>query len=424
MLRICIIKAEESQDLGKSLWEPLFGLADVSQVGPCSFSRWSRWGSEEAFWHDCEAYLSQAPIGAADYVIAECAEGFFWHAAARLTGRSVPFALVPHFNPIVGRDLLYFFLSSQVSSGADFVCAGSRCVARSVEGFGVRASTLFPLGIDLRRFQVAKEPRANTLKSLRLGEESAHVLYAGRLEPDKHIEELIVAVGNVEFSKSVKLIICFHHYDVAYMERCKDLARGLLDVHFVYSPTPVELVRYYQAADVFCTTALSVNETFGRAPLEAIACGTPTVTYAYNGFREHIPVNCGSLVSPISKDGRPNHNLEGIASALTSWLARPGEDMGERLGRSEQVRCYSHEAGNRELVSLMTKAPEPSKVGSRALVCGLEGYTAAARAHFGSWSGESLHAKLFSVFQGNPNARPGTKRTYSAFIQEWFQGFW
>jgi glycosyltransferase involved in cell wall biosynthesis len=43
----------------------------------------------------------------------------------------------------------------------------------------------------------------------------------------------------------------------------------------------------------------SINEPFGMAPLEAIACGTPVVAHRSGGLQEFIDDNCGRLISSL-----------------------------------------------------------------------------------------------------------------------------
>lgn len=57
---------------------------------------------------------------------------------------------------------------------------------------------------------------------------------------------------------------------------------------------PSELADYYSAADVFITPSL--QETFGKTTVEALACGTPAVGYQSTATTELIKEGCGKLV--------------------------------------------------------------------------------------------------------------------------------
>lgn len=56
-----------------------------------------------------------------------------------------------------------------------------------------------------------------------------------------------------------------------------------------------ELAEYYSAADVFVN--LTYEDTFPTTNIEALACGTPILTYETGGSPEIINENCGDVVS-------------------------------------------------------------------------------------------------------------------------------
>jgi glycosyltransferase involved in cell wall biosynthesis len=55
-----------------------------------------------------------------------------------------------------------------------------------------------------------------------------------------------------------------------------------------------ELVRIYSAADVFVNPTR--EDTFPTVNIEALACGTPVLTFATGGSSEILDENCGSVV--------------------------------------------------------------------------------------------------------------------------------
>ena len=62
-----------------------------------------------------------------------------------------------------------------------------------------------------------------------------------------------------------------------------------------------QLVQIYSEADVFVNA--SVEDNFPTVILEALACGTPVVTYDTGGCREEIDESCGVLVDKYDKGG-------------------------------------------------------------------------------------------------------------------------
>lgn len=58
--------------------------------------------------------------------------------------------------------------------------------------------------------------------------------------------------------------------------------------------SPAELAALYSAAEVFCNPTTADN--FPTTQLEALACGTPVVTYNTGGASEALPAACGTVV--------------------------------------------------------------------------------------------------------------------------------
>ena len=72
----------------------------------------------------------------------------------------------------------------------------------------------------------------------------------------------------------------------------KQLPSNIISIHRTYNQS--ELAEIYSAADVFvnCTR----QETFGLVNIEALACGTPIITFKSGGSPEAVDENCGSVV--------------------------------------------------------------------------------------------------------------------------------
>ena len=56
-----------------------------------------------------------------------------------------------------------------------------------------------------------------------------------------------------------------------------------------------DLIKIYSAADMYVN--LSVEETFGMTTVEALACGTPVITYNATAVPEPVNKNCGYVVA-------------------------------------------------------------------------------------------------------------------------------
>jgi len=82
----------------------------------------------------------------------------------------------------------------------------------------------------------------------------------------------------------------------------KQLPSNIISIHRTSNQR--ELAEIYTAADVFvnCTR----QETFGLVNIEALACGTPVITFKTGGSPEAIDDTCGSVVEKNDIDGLKN----------------------------------------------------------------------------------------------------------------------
>ena len=79
-------------------------------------------------------------------------------------------------------------------------------------------------------------------------------------------------------------------------------------VRLVVNPNREQLADLYSAADVFATASTSHYETFGRAPAEALACGTVAIAPRYDGFVDVLAQPGGRLVDVEFEDDLPRAN--------------------------------------------------------------------------------------------------------------------
>ncbi|MBI3542646.1 MAG: glycosyltransferase, partial [Deltaproteobacteria bacterium] len=91
----------------------------------------------------------------------------------------------------------------------------------------------------------------------------------------------------------------------------------------------------WQAADIFCSLADNVQETFGLTPLEAMAAGLPQVVSDWNGYRDTVRHGVDGFRVPafpaVERDptGAGDSFLAGFAYGLSRSLP-PHEAL--RLG--------------------------------------------------------------------------------------------
>lgn len=111
-----------------------------------------------------------------------------------------------------------------------------------------------------------------------------------------------------------------------------------------------ELAEYYSVADVFLN--LTYEDTFPTTNIEALACGTPVLTYRTGGSPEIIDEACGAVVE--------KGDLSGMAKAVEKWCADKktmeaclsrGQMFDKTEKYSEYVRLYGECIKNEDIVS-------------------------------------------------------------------------
>jgi len=102
-----------------------------------------------------------------------------------------------------------------------------------------------------------------------------------------------------------------------------------------------ELAALYSAADVFVNPTWQDN--FPTTNLEALACGTPVVTYNTGGSPEAVDEYTGEIV----KKG----DIEGLLKAIHSVLALPKEQM-DKMCRQRALNLYKKEDANGNYLKL------------------------------------------------------------------------
>ncbi len=166
---------------------------------------------------------------------------------------------------------------------------------------------IFPYPVDAAVFSPAPSPPLSSVADLPALQSSVAdlpaatrippvVLYTGRIHPEKGVHLLLEAFQQLKQKQLAVRLRVVGPWRVEeggggaeYLARLKRQAEGL-PVEFlepVYDRT--ELAAIYRAADVYCYPSLAEKgETFGVAPLEAMATGLPPVVSDLACFRDFI----------------------------------------------------------------------------------------------------------------------------------------
>ena len=114
----------------------------------------------------------------------------------------------------------------------------------------------------------------------------------------------------------------------------RQLPPGVISIHRM---TDAEsLAQIYSAADVFVNPTREDN--YPTVNLEAIACGTPVITFDTGGCRETVPDGCGIILGDCSTDELTNaiKKVESERQQFKSACIRARERLSDKL-RYEEV---------------------------------------------------------------------------------------
>lgn len=298
------------------------------------------------------------------HVVAEGPGAFLAAAVLRAAGYPGSVTVLPYVNPRRWRDVAAVIAYRHAAAPGDRVLVGSTPSAAVYASLGLDVVVAEPYGIDDGVFRLLAPGERPTPPRGRLGDGPV-LLYAGRAEADKDVATVLrVGLKAGVLFPGLTTVIATHVADEAFLAH----AQAALGERLVVVPAPdrSELADLYRLADVVLTASTSHFETFGRAPAEALACGTPVVAPRYDGFAEVLAQPGGVLVDVVTgPDGAPRADeaalLRGVFDVLTTPRPpRPeqvSERARERFGRSLTIHALDHLAAGPT-----AQAPAPGHV--------------------------------------------------------------
>lgn len=221
---------------------------------------------------------------------------------------------------------------------SDASVAASHFNAEQVrQRYGINPTVVYN-GVDLDLF--TPDPSGDSGVLARYGlrpssPESPALLYAGRLVRWKGVEYLLQALARLD--PSVRLWIAG---EGTYEQTLRDMAgqRDIADrVFFLGKLAQPDLAALYRQCAILVATSF-VNETFGMALCEAMACGAAVVASDFGGFREVVDDGVTGLLA------RPQDPAD-LGNKIQALLADPGlvQRMGA-AGREKVLNTFSWQA--------------------------------------------------------------------------------
>jgi glycosyltransferase involved in cell wall biosynthesis len=222
---------------------------------------------------------------------------------------------------------------SRIFDRADLVTAPTPFAAKLAEEKGVYGPIVpVSCGMDLSRFSPTNDGYA--FKTRYGVPERPVFMYVGRLDAEKHVDELIKALPLVRRSVDAQLVVVGDGHE---RENLVALARGQgVEGHVTFTGfvSDGELPGAYAATDVFCNAGTAELQSI--VTMEAMATGKPVV--AANARALPLLVHDG-------ENGRlfEPGDLEGLASRLAELLSDDGKRT--RMGRESLRIVARHDIG-------------------------------------------------------------------------------
>lgn len=153
---------------------------------------------------------------------------------------------------------------------------------------------LIPLGVHCDDLQPAGDARQAVRARLGIAPDDVAVLFLGRLSlhAKSHPQQMFAALERAEKGgRRVHLVLCGWFGGEAIESAFLDAAALLcpsVRLHVLDGRVSEHKRDAWALADIFTSLADNVQETFGLAPIEAMAAGLPCVVSDWNGYRDTV----------------------------------------------------------------------------------------------------------------------------------------
>lgn len=154
---------------------------------------------------------------------------------------------------------------------------------------------VIPLGIDTAQFAHRPEARAKWRAELGIGADDIAVMSMGRLSVSEklHPAPLMIALQQAAEATGKRIVLMMAGWfnDEAAETLHQNMATPFApDIDIVFPDGKDNDLRYeiWSAADIFGFPVDNIQETYGLAPVEAMAAGLPVVCSDWNGFRDTV----------------------------------------------------------------------------------------------------------------------------------------
>lgn len=233
---------------------------------------------------------------------------------------------------------------------------------------------VIPLGIHTADFVFSSEQKAAARAALDVSADTLVVLFMGRLSFHAKAHPLALyqalEIAAQKTGKKVVLLECGWHANEfiskAYAQAAS-LACPSVRVVTLDGRKPEDRQTAWASTDVFCSLSDNIQETFGIAPIEAMAAGIPVVVSDWDGYKDTVRDGIDGFRIPtlmpqagLGGDLALRHALGldtydmycGHACSLVAVDVLATAQAFERLFNSPQLRRQMGEAGRERAVGV------------------------------------------------------------------------
>ena len=155
---------------------------------------------------------------------------------------------------------------------------------------------VIPLGVHSEKFAVANDQDKKVSRdSFGIPKDSIVILYVGRLSFHAKANPFsmykAIERASMESGRNIVLLECGWFYNSHIEESFAEASSALcpsVRILKVDGLNSEKLKSAWYAADIFCSFADNIQETFGITPVEAMAAGLPVVVSDWNGYKDTV----------------------------------------------------------------------------------------------------------------------------------------
>jgi glycosyltransferase involved in cell wall biosynthesis len=182
-----------------------------------------------------------------------------------------------HVPKILGRDLLsklYEKYMAWIYNHAEKLIFPSEFAKQLLWKPGMKPSIVISNGVNLKHYR--KMEVGNFFERFNLPRDAFHILYVGRLHPEKEVDVLLKALEEVKDKyPSINAMIVGGGHMEGWLQKLARKLKLEKEARFLGMVSDEDKILAYSACDVFVLP--SIAELEGMVVLEAMACGKPVI---------------------------------------------------------------------------------------------------------------------------------------------------